>query len=96
MTLDNFRVIILDELNVTFEEYKDVYNPITKTTTTKWSRVGGYYGSMERCLNALKDYIIRSYMAVEDYEEVLNKIQALKDATVEVSIKPDARRKDVQ
>lgn len=93
MTLDNFRVIVLDELNITFEEYKDVLNPITKTTTTKWVRVGGFYGTLTSCLRALKSYIIMTYMNIEDYKEVLAKIQALNDAVVKVSIKPDGRRK---
>ena len=94
MTLNNFRVIILDDLNITFEEYKDVFNPITKDTTTKWVRVGGFYGTLTSCLRALKSYIVMTYMNIEDYEEVLAKINALNDAVVSVSIKPDGRRKD--
>lgn len=94
MTLDNFRVLVLDELNITFEEYKEVNNPITKTSTTKWVRVGGFYGTLTSCLRALKSYIIMTYMNIEDYKEVLDKIQALNDAVVKVSIKPDGRRKE--
>lgn len=94
MTLDNFRVIVLDDLNITFEEYKDVLNPITKTTTTKWVRVGGFYGTLTSCLRALKSYIIMTYMNIDDYQEVLDKIKALNEAIVSVSIKPDGRRKD--
>lgn len=94
MTLDNFRVIVLDELNITFEEYKEVNNPITKTSTTKWVRVGGFYGTLTSCLRALKSYIIMTYMNIDDYKEVLDKIQALNDAVVKVSIKPDGRRKE--
>lgn len=94
MPLDNFRVIVLDDLNITFEEYKDVLNPITKTTTTKWVRVGGFYGTLTSCLRALKSYIIMTYMNIDDYKEVIAKIQALNDAVVSVSIKPDGRRKD--
>lgn len=94
MTMDNFRVIILDDLNITFEEYKDVLNPITKTTSTRWVRVGGFYGTLTSCLRALKSYIVMTYMNIEDYEEVLTKIQALNDTIVSVSIKPDGRRKD--
>ena len=93
MTLDNFRVIVLDELNITFEEYKEVNNPITKTSTTKWVRVGGFYGTLTSCLRDLKSYIIMTYMNIDDYQEVLDKIQALNDAVVKVSIKPDGRRK---
>lgn len=94
MTLDNFRVIVLDDLNITFEEYKDVLNPITKTTTTKWVRVGGFYGTLTSCLRALKSYIVMTYMNIDDYKEVLAKIQALDNAVVSVSIKTDGRRKD--
>lgn len=94
MTLDNFRVIVLDELNITFEEYKEVNNPITKTSTTKWVRVGGFYGTLTSCLRALKSYIVMTYMNIDDYKDVLDKIQALNDAVVKVSIKPDGRRKD--
>ena len=95
MTLDNFRVIILDDLNITFEEYKDVLNPITKETTTKWVRVGGFYGTLTSCLRALKSYIVMSYVDIDDYQEVLDKIKALDEAIVEVRIKPDGRRKDL-
>ena len=94
MTLDNFRVIVLDDLNITFEEYKDVLNPITKTTTTKWVRVGGFYGTLTSCLRALKSYIVMTYMNIDDYKDVLAKIQALDNAVVSVHIKPDGRRKD--
>lgn len=94
MTLDNFRVIVLDDLNITFEEYKDVLNPITKTTTTKWVRVGGFYGTLTSCLRALKSYIVMTYMNIEDYKEVLDKIKSLDEAVVSVHIKPDGRRKD--
>lgn len=94
MILDNFRVIVLDELNITFEEYKEVNNPITKTSTTKWVRVGGFYGTLTSCLRALKSYIVMTYMNIDDHQEVLDKIQALNDAVVSVSIKPDGRRKE--
>lgn len=94
MILDNFRVIVLDDLNITFEEYKEVHNPINKTSTTKWVRVGGFYGTLTSCLRALKSYIIMTYMNIDDYKEVLDMIQALNDAVVNVSIKPDGRRKD--
>ena len=95
MTIDNFRVIILDDINVTFEEYKDVLNPITKEVTTKWVRVGGFYGTLTSCLRALKSYIVMSYMDIDDYKEVLDKITALDNAIVSVRIKTDGRRKEV-
>ena len=93
MTINNFRIIVVDELNLTFEEYKEVRNPINKSTSSKWVQVGGYYSTLNTCLKYLKDYIIRTYMNIDDYNEVLSKIDALNDAMVSVNIKPDARRK---
>lgn len=93
MILDNFRIVRLDEYCLTFEEYKGVTNPITKEMKYKWVRSGGYYGTVDSCLVGLKNYIIKSYMEIEDYQEVLDKIKALNDAIVSVDVKPDKRRK---
>ena len=82
MTLDNFRILKIDDWNLTFEEYKEVINPIKKTKSSKWVRVGGYYGNMKSCLEALKNYIIDTYVSIEDYEEVLEKIDKLNNCIV--------------
>lgn len=96
MTLDKFKVVRLDDINITFEEYKDVLNPITKEVTTKWVRVGGFYGTLTSCLRALKSYIIMTYMDTDDYKDVMDKIKALEYAIVSVEIKADGRRKVVE
>ena len=96
MTLDKFKVVRLDDINITFEEYKDVLNPITKEVTTKWVRVGGFYGTLTSCLRALKSYIIMTYMDIDDYKDVIDKIKALEYAVVSVEIKADGRRKVVE
>ena len=96
MTLDKFKVVRLDDINITFEEYKDVLNPITKEVTTKWVRVGGFYGTLTSCLRALKSYIIMTYMDTDDYKDVMDKIKALEHAVVSVEIKADGRRKVVE
>ena len=84
MVLNNFRIVRLDASNLTFEEYKEVESKRNGETTisTKWARVGGYYGSMERCLKGLKNYIISQYAAIDDYNVVLNKINSLSNAIV--------------
>ena len=88
MVIDNFRILRLDSLNLTFEEYKTVEsnrNGIT-TSSTKWVRVGGYYGNMEQCLDGLKKYIISTYAELDSYQEVLDKINILNKAVVECRI----------
>lgn len=85
MTLDNFRILKLDGLNLTFEEYKEVKNN-NGQVSTKWVRVGGYYGSMEHCLAGLKKHIINSYANIDSYSEVLDKINKLNNAIVECKI----------
>lgn len=85
MMLDNFRILKLDGLNLTFEEYKEVKNN-NGNVSTKWVRVGGYYGSMEQCLAGLKKHIINSYANIDSYNEVLDKINKLNNAIVECKI----------
>lgn len=94
MVLNNFRIVRLDASNLTFEEYKEVESKRNGETTisTKWVRVGGYYGSMERCLKGLKDYIISQYAAIDDYSVVLNKINSLNNAIVSCSLYSDAKQ----
>ncbi|MGM9969801.1 MAG: hypothetical protein ACI35S_05330 [Anaeroplasma sp.] len=88
MTLNNFRIIRLDSCNLTFEEYKTVSNNKNgiKTTSTKWIRVGGYYGNMGHCLDGLKNYIISTYAEIDNYQEVLDKVNALNRAIVECKL----------
>lgn len=83
MTLDNFRILKIDDWNLTFEEYKEVINPIKKTKSSKWVRVGGYYSNMKSCLEAIKNYIINNYYAnIDDYKELLDKINELNNCIV--------------
>lgn len=56
--LGNFRIIQLDRYNLTYEEFRDVESKSTKEITKKWVRVGGYYGNLQNCVKALKDYVI--------------------------------------
>lgn len=88
MLIKNFRVLKLDSYNLTFEEYRKVESTRkgVTTSTTKWVRVGGYYGKVSQCLEAMKNYIISTYMNLEDYQEVLDMINALNGAVVECKI----------
>lgn len=82
MTLNNIRIRKLDDLNLTFDEYREVRNLKTQETTMKWIHVGGYYGNMKSCLEAIKNYIINSYANIDDYKEVLDKINELNNCII--------------
>ena len=59
INFENFRIVQLDEYSMTFEVYREVENIRTHEKTSKWVREGGYYGNLEQCLKAIKDYIIK-------------------------------------
>lgn len=82
MKLDNFRIVKIDEFNITFEEFKEVKSKKAGTIGMKWVRVGGYYGSLEHCLNALKNYIIAKYISIDSVDTVLKQIDKLNGAIV--------------
>lgn len=94
MTIDNFRILKLDPLNLTFEEYRKVEsrNKVITQSTMKWVRVGGYYGRIDQCLDALKYYIISNYANEDGYNDVLNKIKNLHNAIVECRINESESR----
>ena len=87
--LKNFRVVKLDSWNWTFEQFREIKSK-DKTQPTKidWVRVGGYYGNMKQCLNALKDYIINDDVNKNDYdtESLIEKINMLNNSYVNCKI----------
>lgn len=89
MTLDNFRIVKLDKLNLTFEEYKEVIRVNRKEEdgrkVIRWVQVGGYYSSLEETLKALKKYIIFNFIE-HTYDEVIQKIEKLNKAIVECNL----------
>ena len=89
MKLDNFRIVKIDEFNITFEEFKGVKNKKDNTIGMKWVRVGGYYGSLEHCLNALKNYIISKYINIDSVDTVLEQIDKINGAIVSCKLEVD-------
>ena len=59
INFENFRIVQLDEYAMTFEVYREHKERNNKERHFKWFREGGYYGNLEQCLKALKDYIIK-------------------------------------
>ncbi len=92
MKLNNFRVVRVDSMNLTFEEYKKVESKRNNvvTSATKWVRVGGYYGNLDQCLDGLKKYIINTFVDLTAYQDVLAKINELNNAIVECVVKLDS------
>lgn len=82
LIIDNYRIIKMDKYNLTFEEYKEVEKK--KQRVMEWVRVGGYYGSLDSCLKALKDYIIEDLIENNNLyiNELKDKINALNEAYI--------------
>lgn len=85
--LDNYRIVAIDSLNITFEHYKEVENLRTKEKTTKWVRVGGYYGNLRSALNGLKEYIINQEIQKQENVDILKVLDELNQAYVNCNLK---------
>ena len=87
LKLDNFRIIQLDKLNLTFDEFREVENLKTKEKSMKWVRAGGYYGNLESCLKAIKDYIVSSEIGKNNNLDLLKFLDELNGSYVKCNLK---------
>ena len=89
--LGNFRIIQMDRYNLTFEQIKDVENKSTKEKTRKWVKVGGYYGNLQQCIKALKDYLIAERLQIvengcENPETIIEYLDRLNNSYVNCNL----------
>ena len=89
LNIENYRVVVLDERNYTFEVYRQTQNPMTREYKSSWKQDGGYYGTLDQCLKALKDCILRNYLTENDanVEETLKQIDSLNNSYINCIIK---------
>lgn len=86
INLENFRIVRLDQYNLTFEQFKEVYHKKTDTTEMEWARVGGYYGNLPQCLKALKDYIISSEMESNEQINIINLLDEINNKYINCNL----------
>ena len=76
--LNRFRIKALDKMNITFEELKEIESRDKKTKRLEWTKVGGYYGTLDSTLKALKDYILQEYLSTDVSEDMFKVLDDLK------------------
>lgn len=86
MKLEKFKITKLDKWNITYSEYREV-ECRNGTKEMQWVESGLYYSTLSRCLEGIKNQIINSYVNIEDYQEILDKINELNGAIVECNLK---------
>lgn len=87
INLGNFRIIRIDLYNLTFEQFKEVYHKKTDTKEMEWTRVGGYYGNLQQCLKALKDYIISIEMESNEEINIINLLDEINNKYINCNLK---------
>ena len=84
--LNRFRLKAIDKLNITFEELKEIESKDKKSKRLEWTRVGGYYGTLDSALKALKDYIIQEYLSTDVSEDMLYLLDDLANSYVDTFV----------
>lgn len=84
--LNRFRIKALDRMNITFEELKEIESKDKKSKRLEWTRVGGYYGTIDATLKALKDYILQEYLATDVSEDMLGVLDELANSYVDTYV----------
>lgn len=84
--LNRFRLKAIDKLNITFEELKEIESKDKKSKRLEWTRVGGYYGTLDSALKALKDYIIQEYLSTDVSEDMLKLLDDLANSYVDTFV----------
>lgn len=77
---EKIRIIQLDQYNMTFEIYKEVENIKTHEKTIKWVRVGGYYGNLNQCTKAIKDYLIAEENQKNDNLDIISYLNEINES----------------
>lgn len=84
--LNRFRIRALDKYNITFEELREIESKDKKHKRLEWSRVGGYYGTLDHTLKALKEYITQEYLSSDVSEDMMKVLDDLKESYVDTFI----------
>ena len=86
MELENFRINKIDEFNYVIEEKKIKVKDGQKVE--EWKRHRGFFGTLQLCLNALKEYVIGiALIDSKNADELIKKIDELNNAIVRCNFK---------
>ncbi|MFI3329131.1 MAG: hypothetical protein R3Y05_01440 [bacterium] len=81
--VENYRVVVLDEYNYTWERHREVVCNATKDSPkrieTKWVQDGGYYRTLTGVLKAVKEAVTREEINnnVDHIDKVIDSLQGL-------------------
>lgn len=85
---NKIRIVQLDSYNMTFEVYRETKKTsLNKEPQFKWIQEGGYYGTLEQCLKAIKDYIIKTENNTKEYIDIINVLDGINNLYVTCEIK---------
>ena len=83
------RIVKLDDLNTTFEVYKE-----NKKGIFSWQQQG-YFSTLQNCMNAVKNYILLNEVdnhTLVEVKEILNKIDSIKVQIIDLTKEPKNKR----
>ena len=84
----DIRIRQLDSFSMTFDVYRVVKkSPLNKEERYDWVQEGGYYGNLEHCLKAIKDYIIKEENKRDDNLDILKLLDEINNKYVNTFIK---------
>lgn len=82
---NRIRIVKLDDLNMTFEVYKE-----NKKGIFSWQQQG-YFNNIQNCMNAVKNYVLLEELnnhTLVEVKEILNKIDSIKVQIIDLTKKP--------
>lgn len=88
LTIDNVKIRIADDRNITYATYEKVINPKTKEEYWTWVESHRWFGKLEHCLNDIKNKIAMELIKTKDLtqKEFLNTIETLIDGYIKIEV----------
>ena len=83
------RIVKLDDLNTTFEVYKE-----NKKGIFSWQQQG-YFSTLQNCMNAVKNYVLLNEVdnhTLAEVKEILNKIDLIKVQIIDLTKEPKNKK----
>ena len=89
ISIDKYRIISLDKINLTYQELREVENKKDKSKRLEWVTIGGYYGNLSSALNSLKNYIVNEFIMNDTTNNIVEFLTELDGLFVKCDIKPE-------
>lgn len=95
ITIDNVRIRVADDRNLTYAVYVKVVNKKTKEERYDWVESNRWFGKLEHCLLDIKNKIAMSLIETKDLtpQEFVKELETILNGYVkiEVNVKDETR-----